>query len=108
MAAYETWMGYTAGIAFGLALVPIAIWFSRLKTMVKETHTMHLDPDKHGFGTNRTNELLEKHMRQENDMHQATIHIMEQLDKTIDRLAQFIEKLIEVQTGMPVPPPRKR
>jgi len=89
-------------------LLPTLIWCWRLHGMVKRTLEMHMDPDKHGFGTQKTNDLLEKNMMNGREMHQASIHALQSLDATIDRLGTFIEKLIEVQTGLPVLPPRRK
>ncbi len=84
------------------------IFFVRLLWNIERLLSMHVHPDKYGFGNKKTNELLYKNIQAQEQQQTTVVHVMERLDNTIDRLGQFIEKLIEVQTGKPVPPPRTR
>ncbi len=98
-AGFELWMAITLGI-----VIPVLVWCYRMHAMVKQTLAMHQNPDEHGFGTNRTNELLDKHMNQERDMHQATIDTMKALNRTTAELSHYIRWSTEQILGKKPPP----
>ncbi len=70
---------------------------------LKELTLMHLDEDS-VFSTKRTNELLEKHMRQEENIHRSNTEALNALNRTIAELTHYIRWLTSEQTGKKAPP----
>ena len=85
-------------------IVVICLFFARIAWTLERLLNMHLNADKHGFGTEATNALLEKHMSREKDMHAATISIMRELTRTTRELSYYIQWSTKQQTGKKAPP----
>jgi len=64
---------------------------------------MHLDDDS-VFSTTKTNELLGQHMKQEQDMHRATVDALNALNRTIAELTHYIQWSTSQQLGKEAPP----
>jgi len=101
----QTIVGMIVGI-----LIPALFWAWRVSAQQKKTHScledlieMHLDENS-GFSNKKTNLLLEEHMRNEEDMHRATIEALNALNRTISELTHYIRWLTKQQLGKDVPP----
>ena len=97
------------GIILGI-LVPALFWAWRLSagqkktlTCIEELTVMHLDEDSM-FSTKKTNELLENHMREGQDMHRATVEALNALNRTIAELTHYIRWSTSQQFGKDAPP----
>ncbi len=97
------------GLILGI-LIPALFWAWRVSAQQKKTHScledlieMHLDENS-GFSNKKTNELLEKHMKQEQDMHRATVDALKALNRTIAELTHYIQWLTKQQIGKEPPP----
>jgi hypothetical protein len=85
-------------------IIPTILFAWRLHYMVKRTLDMHHQPDRHGFGTGKTNELLSKHMDDELEMHRQSISAMSKLGNTISELSYYVRWMGKQQTGKTPPP----
>ncbi len=101
----QTIIGLIVGI-----LIPALFWAWRVSAQQKKTldcleslTEMHLDEDS-VFSTKKTNELLEQHMKQEQDMHRATVDALKALNRTIAELTHYIQWLTKQQIGKEAPP----
>ncbi len=90
----ETVLGLIIGI-----LIPALFWAWRVSAQQKKTldcldnlTEMYLDEDS-VFSTKKTNELLEKHMRQEENINRATVDALKALNRTIAELTHYIQWL---------------
>jgi len=97
------------GLILGI-LIPALFWAWRMSAGQKKTQScledlieMHLDEDS-VFSTKKTNELLETHMRQEQDMHRATVDALNSLNRTIAELTHYIRWLTKREMGDDAPP----
>lgn len=73
-----------------------------MESLVK-LHKMHLDEDS-VFSTTKTNDLLERHMRQEEDMHQANVLAIKELNRTIKELTHYVKWLTSQTVDKSAPP----
>ena len=97
------------GLIVGI-LIPVLFWAWRMMSVQKKTQScveelinMHLDEDSM-FSTKKTNELLENHMRQEEDMHRATVEALRALNRTIAELMHYIQWSTSQTLGKKAPP----
>jgi len=95
----ETLFGVIAGV-----IIPTILFFWRLHYVSKRTHDMHLEPDKFGFGTAKTNELLIRHMDEEVTMHRESILATRELRDTIAELTHYVRWLHKSTNGKSAPP----
>ena len=84
----------------------IVIFFARIMWGIERLLNMHMNAESYGFGTERTNELLRDYLVETEASKREFGHVIKSLDETIARFADFFERYIELQTGMPVPPPK--
>jgi len=98
---------FTVGAIFGVVagvIIPTVLFFWRLHYVAKRTHDMHLDPDKHGFGTETTNKLLIKHMDDETEMHRESMLATKELRHTIAELTHYVRWMGKTANGKSPPP----
>jgi hypothetical protein len=91
------------GLLIGI-VIPTILFFWRMHYISKKVHDMHVSPDDHGFGTQRTNALLIQHMDDEAEMHRESIHVTKRLDYTIKELSHYIQWGYKQVHGREAPP----
>ncbi len=90
--------------AVTIGLVPTLIWAWRVHATVKDTHKMHLNPDKYGFGTAKTNAMLAQHMTDELDMLNESLIVTRDVKHAIKELSHYARWAAKQQTGKEPPP----
>ena len=91
------------GLLLGV-LLPAFVWGVRMFYMTKQLRNMHLDPDKHGFGTNGLYEALEEHFKVEDEFHREYIGSTNALRYAIKELSHFMRWMVKENTGKTPPP----
>ena len=99
MVSLDLVVGLIAGV-----LIPLVLFFWRIHHITTRTHEMHVNPDKHGFGSGKTNELILKHMNKEEEMHRSQLTATKRLDYTIKELTHYIRWGYRTQNGVEAPP----
>ncbi len=99
MVSLDLVIGLIAGV-----LIPLVLFFWRIHHITTRTHEMHVNPDDFGFGTGETNQLLAKHMKDEEEMHRVAISTSKRLDYTIKELTHYIRWGYREQHGKEAPP----
>lgn len=88
-------------VALGIRQEMIANKVRNIEGIVTTMKIMHEHADDYGFGTKRTNNLID-------EMQQATVKSTNAIrisSNSIDQLAHFIKVDIETRTGKKLPPP---
>ena len=91
------------GILIGVG-GPLLIWGYHLLSVVRETLKMHKEPEKFGFGTIKTNVLLQQSLQASTEFRRDYVSALKRLDFTIAELSHYTQWQIKRDTGEEAPP----
>ncbi len=87
--------------------IPVVLWAARMYWITKKTLNMHLDPDKYGFGTGKTNILISQMMVHQEKSTDRIVDSSDSLRDSIRELSHYVKWDTKQRTG-DMPPPYTR
>ena len=91
------------GLVIGV-FVPALFWAWRMFAMTKQLHKMHMEPDDHGFGSDKIQKTLEDHLVEENEFHREIVDSNQALRYALKELSHFMRWMVKERTGKEPPP----
>lgn len=91
------------GLLIGV-FVPTFLWALKMYSMTKHLRDMHLDPDAHGFGSDRLQTLLEENLEMLNAADRDCAESNKGLRYAIKELTHFMKWAVKESSGRNPPP----